>query len=99
MEAGFPAERVSPFVGALVSRDVPVTGETFVVGGGRAARVVLGTVPGVTGLQSVDDALARFDEAMRSDDIVVPADGIKQVIYECDRIGLDLSGFGLGALR
>ena len=99
MEAGFPAERVSPFVGALASREVPVTGETFVVGGGRAARVVLGTVPGVTDLQSVDDALARFDHAMRSDDIVVPEDGNKQVIYECDRIGLDLSKFGLGALR
>ena len=99
MKAGFPAERVSPFVGALASREVPVTGETFVVGGGRAARVILGTVPGVTGLQSVDDALARFDEAMHSDDIVVPEDANKQVLYECDRIGLDLSNFGLGAHR
>lgn len=96
MEAGFPAERVSPFVGALASSDVPVSGETFVVGGGRAARVLLGTVPGLHDLQSVDDCLARFDEAMDSSDIFVPGDATAQVLYECRQIGLDLATFGLG---
>ena len=93
MEAGFMPDRVSPFVGALASRDVPVTGETFVVGGGRAARVVLATVPGVNGLQSIDDALERFDEAMRSDDMVIPDNATHEVLYQCERVGLDLSRF------
>ena len=53
MEAGFPAEAVAPFVGALLSPDVPCSGETFVVGGGRAARVVLGDRAGRDG--HVDD--------------------------------------------
>lgn len=89
MEAGFPPEAVSPFLVALASRDVPVSGETFVVGGGHAARVILGTVPGLVGITSVDDALARFDEAMNSDEIVVPTNAMTLVIEECTRIGID----------
>ncbi len=98
MQAGFPPEKVSPFVGALASADVPVTGETFVVGGGRAARVVLGTVPGLIGIESVDDALARFGEAMDSSEISVPEHATAEVIEECRRIGLDLAAFA-SALR
>jgi len=94
MEAGFPASAVAPFACALASADVPCTGETFVVGGGRAARVVLATVPGLHDITSVDDALARFDEAMALDDLQVFTDSVPEVLYECQQIGLDLSGFG-----
>jgi len=93
MEAGFPAAKVAPFVGALASREVPCTGETFVVGGGRAARVVLGTVPGLHDITSIDDCLARFDEAMDMRDLYVPDDAVQQVLYECQQIGLDLTAF------
>jgi len=93
MEAGFPAAKVSPFVGALASRDVPCTGETFVVGGGRAARVVLATAPGLHHITTVDDCLARFDEAMSIDDLYIPEEAVQQVLYECRQIGLDLSAF------
>jgi NAD(P)-dependent dehydrogenase (short-subunit alcohol dehydrogenase family) len=93
MEAGFPPEKAAPFVCALASRDVPCTGETFVVGGGRAARVVLGTAPGLRGFGSIDECLERFDEAMAIDDLYVPADALHEVLYECDQIGLDLSRF------
>jgi hypothetical protein len=96
MQAGFPAERIAPFVGALLSREAPCTGETFVVGGGRAARVVLATVPGLTGITSIDDCLARFGDAMNSDDLFVPGDAVAAVVYECQRIGLDLSAFSAG---
>lgn len=94
MLAGFPAEKVAPFVGALCSREVPCTGETFVVGGGRAARVVLATVPGMTDITGIDDVLARFEEAMNIDDLTVPANAFVQVMYECEQIGLDLSSLG-----
>jgi NAD(P)-dependent dehydrogenase (short-subunit alcohol dehydrogenase family) len=93
MEAGFPPDSVAPFVAALASRDVPVSGETFIVGGGRAARVILGTVPGLVGIQSVDDALARFDEAMNSDEIIVPPNAMASVIEECVRLGIDHAAF------
>ena len=93
MEAGFPPEKAAPFVVALASRDVPCTGETFVVGGGRAARVVLGTAPGLRNFSSVDDCLDRFDEAMSLDEMYVPDDAVHEVLYECAQIGLDLSRF------
>lgn len=93
MLAGFPAERIAPFVGALLTREVPCTGETFVVGGGRAARVLIATVPGITDITDIDDCLRRFDQAMATDDLYVPADAVAAVIYECQRIGLDLSQF------
>jgi NAD(P)-dependent dehydrogenase (short-subunit alcohol dehydrogenase family) len=91
MEASFPAAAVAPFVGALLSPDVPCTGETFVVGGGRAARVVLGTVPGATGLGTIDDYLAHFDQVMNTDHIEIPTDANVEVAYECAQLGIDLS--------
>jgi NAD(P)-dependent dehydrogenase (short-subunit alcohol dehydrogenase family) len=93
MEAGFPAAQIAPFVGALLSEEVPCTGETFVVGGGRVARVALATVPGALGIESIDDALERFTEAMGGDDYIVPADAFAEVALECSRLGIDLTAF------
>lgn len=93
MQASFPAERIAPFVGALLTDEAPCTGETFVVGGGRAARVVLATVPGLHGLTSIDDCLAGFGQVMALDDLTVPADAYAEVIYECAQLGIDLTAF------
>jgi len=93
MEAGFPAHRVAPFVCALASRGVPCTGETFVVGGGRAARVVLGTAPGMHDITSIDDCLSRFDEALSLQDLYVPSDAVQAVVYEARQLGLELGDF------
>jgi len=90
MEAGFPPERIAPFVAALLTHECPCTAETFVVGGGRAARVVLATSPGITGITDIDDVLARFDQVMSMDDLYIPKDATAQVMYECEQIGLDL---------
>jgi len=87
--AAFPVHQVSPFVGALASRDVPCTGETFVVGGGRAARVVLATVPGLVGAGTIEECLARFDEAMATGNMYLPVDAMDEVYYECRQIGFD----------
>jgi NAD(P)-dependent dehydrogenase (short-subunit alcohol dehydrogenase family) len=90
MQAGFPPHLAAPFVCALASRDVPVSSETFVVGGGRAARVLLETVVGLSGFKTIDDCLSRFDEAMSTDDAFLPADAVQQVIFECQQVGVDL---------
>jgi NAD(P)-dependent dehydrogenase (short-subunit alcohol dehydrogenase family) len=90
MEAGFPPERIAPFVAALLTSECPCTAETFVVGGGRAARVVLATSPGITDIVDIDDVLARFDQVMSMDDLYIPKDATAQVMYECEQIGLDL---------
>jgi NAD(P)-dependent dehydrogenase (short-subunit alcohol dehydrogenase family) len=94
MEAGFPPEKAAPFVVALASRGVPCTAETFVVGGARAARVVLATAPGLSAFTSVADCLARFDEALSLDGQIVPPDAVHEVLFECEHVGLDLSSFG-----
>jgi NAD(P)-dependent dehydrogenase (short-subunit alcohol dehydrogenase family) len=91
MLAAFPASKVAPFVCALASREVPVTSETFVVGGGRAARVLLESVVGLKEFTTIDDCLARFDEAMSTDQPFFPADAVQQVIFECQQVGIDSS--------
>jgi NAD(P)-dependent dehydrogenase (short-subunit alcohol dehydrogenase family) len=96
MQAAFPAAKVAPFVCALTSRDVPVTSETFVVGGGRAARVLLETVVGLNAITTIDDCLARFDEAMSTEQTYLPADAVQQVIYECQQVGADLGSLATG---
>jgi hypothetical protein len=84
----FPTPLIAPFVGALLSRDVPCNGETFVVGGGRAARVVLATVPGMLGATSIDECLARSDQAMATDDLFVPDDAMDELRYQCTHLGV-----------
>lgn len=64
LEGVYPPESAAPFVVALLSREVPVTGETFTVGGCAASRVVLGRTPGVAGLGTVAECLARLPEVM-----------------------------------
>jgi NAD(P)-dependent dehydrogenase (short-subunit alcohol dehydrogenase family) len=96
MQSDFPAHQVAPFVATLASAEVPVTSETFAVGGGRAARVVLGTLPGATDLDTIDAVLASFGEVMRSDEIFVPEDATAAVLYDCRQIGADTSNFPRG---
>ncbi len=91
--ACFPTHLIAPFVGALVSRDVPCSGETFVVGAGRAARVVLATVPGLLGATTIDDCLARFDQALASESLYIPEDAMHELAYECAQLGIDLAAF------
>jgi NAD(P)-dependent dehydrogenase (short-subunit alcohol dehydrogenase family) len=91
MEAGFPPEKASPFVCSLLTDRVPCNGETFVVGGGRAARVVLATAPGLVGADNIATCLDRFGEAMSLDAFYVPADAVHEVIYECEQLGVDLT--------
>ncbi|MCB0997611.1 MAG: SDR family NAD(P)-dependent oxidoreductase [Acidimicrobiales bacterium] len=93
MEVSFPASAVAPFVVALASTEVRFTGETFVVGGGRAARVVLQTVPGAAGLDTIDDCIAAFDQVLALDDAYLPSDATDALRYECGQLGIDLDEF------
>jgi NAD(P)-dependent dehydrogenase (short-subunit alcohol dehydrogenase family) len=93
MEAAFPPELVSPFVGLLVSRAAPCTGETFALGGGRAARVVLATVPGARGLDSIDACIERYDEVMASDHLEIIENGMAHVGYETGQLEIDFASF------
>ena len=78
----FTPESAAPFVVALCHPDVPCTGETFTVGGGRAAKVVLSVAPGLLHGTSVDECLDRFDEAMSTEDAYTPADAMELLAYD-----------------
>lgn len=76
MSATFPAHRVAPLVAWLCHEDVPVSGDIFTVGGGRAARVTTSVYPGY---RSDDDRPESFrdhwDEVMAGGDPQIALDG------------------------
>ncbi|MCR9093786.1 MAG: SDR family NAD(P)-dependent oxidoreductase [bacterium] len=76
MSATFPAHRVAPLVAWLCHEDVPVSGDIFTVGGGRAARVTTNVYPGY---RADDDRPESFrdhwDEVMAGGDPQIALDG------------------------
>ncbi len=86
----FDPALVAPFVAALVSDDVPCTGEVFTVGGGIAARVVLGMAPGYrSGQPSAGDYLAHFDQVCDLEGAFHPADSMEEIAYRARQLGID----------
>ena len=80
LERNFPPALVSPFVALLAHRDAPCSGETFSVGGGRVARVVLGEGPGFYSADATPEAyLNHFDEVMSIDHLEFPRSGNDEV--------------------
>jgi NAD(P)-dependent dehydrogenase (short-subunit alcohol dehydrogenase family) len=91
LDAHFPPAAVAPFVGALLSEEVPCSGETFSVGGGIAARVALATVPGFVAAEpQVESYLDNFDRVMATDEMWVPAGSMDEVEFRARQLGVDL---------
>lgn len=94
MQARFPPEPVAAFVAWLAHRDVPCTGEIFTVGGGRAARVVLGVTPG---WRRSDDPLsvtaeefaAHARDVLDSTHVEVPDGTSAEVRFGGAQLGID----------
>lgn len=85
----FPAQLVAPWVVALASRDVPCSGEVFVCGGGRAAQLFYGTVPGAAGPTSASEALERFEDTFDKGDSTRIDSLMQGVGYELEHVGVD----------
>jgi NAD(P)-dependent dehydrogenase (short-subunit alcohol dehydrogenase family) len=69
LERWFAPEKVSPFVAVLAHESVPCTGETFTVGGGRAAHVVFAHTKGFFDLDATPESYRdHFDAVMADDD-------------------------------
>jgi len=84
-------DQVTPVVVALAHEDCPVTGELFVVGGGRVARTVLAETAGYVNpdLQAEDvrDQLGRL---MADGDLSFPADTAASLRLTAAALGDDL---------
>ncbi|KAM5353387.1 hypothetical protein ACJ41O_000037 [Fusarium nematophilum] len=78
----FQPHLVADFVLALASEECPVSGELFSVGGGRAARTTLATVPGHSGEIAPEGYLAHFEKVLgTSEELFVPKDTLDLVSY------------------
>jgi NAD(P)-dependent dehydrogenase (short-subunit alcohol dehydrogenase family) len=65
MERVYAPSKVASFVALLCHEQVPCSGETFTVGGGRAARVLLQTTAGyVANDPTPEDYLDHFDDVL-----------------------------------
>ena len=68
-------EKVSPLVAWLCHEDCPVTGQVFTVGGGRVARVFIGTTVGYFDPEiTVESVRDHWDEIQATDGMEFPED-------------------------
>lgn len=80
-EEFFALDRVAQFAIALCAEEVPVSGESFSAGAGRAARTTLATFKG-TNQRSPEDYLEHFSEVMgEGQEVVVPGGCLEQVKF------------------
>jgi NAD(P)-dependent dehydrogenase (short-subunit alcohol dehydrogenase family) len=88
LERHFPPEKVSAFVVVLCHESVPVSGETFIVGGGRAARVLFGTTRGhFEADPSPESFRDHFDAVMAGEDLRVATSGVGDLIRYAELLG------------
>jgi NAD(P)-dependent dehydrogenase (short-subunit alcohol dehydrogenase family) len=94
LEAHFPTERVSAFVLTLCHESTAVSGETFIAGGGRAARVLFQTTRGhYEADPSPESFLDHFDVVMAGDDPRVATSGQADLVRYVELLG-DPGPFG-----
>ncbi len=93
-------EQVSPVVVALVHDDCPVSGELFVVGGGRVARTVLGETAGYVNPDlAPEDVRDHLDRIVADEDLSFPADTAASLRLTAAALGDDLDALeGAGGL-
>lgn len=84
----YPPEDVASFVTWLCHRSCTVSGESFSVGGGRAARVVLAENRGVRVDDHEPESWAeRFDELMSLEEVVFPLSMNDEVTWQAHTLG------------
>jgi NAD(P)-dependent dehydrogenase (short-subunit alcohol dehydrogenase family) len=86
-ETNFRPEQVAAFVAWLAHEDIPCTGETFLVGGGRAARVVLAEAAGFAGAESPEDYRDHFEQVMTLDDMTALGSAAEELPFMARQIG------------
>lgn len=90
LEAHFSPDLVAPFVGALVTEEVPCSGEVFSVGGGIASRLVLGFTPGYRAgsAPSIASYLEHFDQICHTDGLVVADSSMCEIAYRAQQLDI-----------
>ena len=89
-ESNFQPEQVAAFVTWLAHDEISCTGETFLVGGGRAARVVLAEAAGFAGAASPEDYREHFEQIMSLDGMAVLANAAEELPFMAKHVGAPL---------
>ena len=88
MERRFRPSAVSAAVAMLAHESVAVTGECFLAGGGRLARLFLGVTDGfITDEPSAETFAGALDQVMRTDGFSVPADRAAEFASYLPKLG------------
>ena len=88
LERHFQTEKVSAFVLTLCHESAPVSGETFIAGGGRAARVLFQTSRGHFEPSPTPESFRdHFDAVMAGDDLRVATSGQGDLIRYAELLG------------
>jgi NAD(P)-dependent dehydrogenase (short-subunit alcohol dehydrogenase family) len=89
MDAVFAPRKVSPLVALLSHEKCPCSGEAIVVGGGRAARVLMLTTAGYVDEDPTPEGyLAHFDEVMAGADPREAAGGLSDLLVRRGRAAM-----------
>jgi NAD(P)-dependent dehydrogenase (short-subunit alcohol dehydrogenase family) len=88
LERHFPAEKVAAFVVYLCHESLAVSGETFIVGGGRAARVKFETTRGWFEPDPTPESFRdHFDAVMAGEDARIAVSGQGDLIRYAELLG------------
>jgi NAD(P)-dependent dehydrogenase (short-subunit alcohol dehydrogenase family) len=94
MKRRFTPERVAATVALLAHASFPYSGELFLSGAGRMARLFLGVTEGyIADHPTAEDFLGHLDEIMSIDDFTVPANRAAEFGSYLPRLGFE---FGAG---
>jgi hypothetical protein len=92
MEERFLPERVAGAVTLMCHESFAMSGECFLVGGGRMARLFLGVAPGyISGTGSAEDFAEHLDEVMDLDGYLIPANRGEEFASYLPRLGFDFA--------
>ena len=88
METRFTPARVAGFAAVLAHESCPVTGEAFLVGGGRVSRLLLGITEGMVFDEAEPEQLAEaLDTIMNTDGAQFPPDRLAEFQSYLARLG------------
>jgi NAD(P)-dependent dehydrogenase (short-subunit alcohol dehydrogenase family) len=89
-ESNFKPEQVAAFIAWLAHEEAPCSGETFLVGGGRAARVVLAEAAGFAGAETPEDYRDHFDRVMAIDDFSALSSAAEELLFMARQVGVPI---------
>jgi NAD(P)-dependent dehydrogenase (short-subunit alcohol dehydrogenase family) len=99
MEARFTPERIAAFAAVLAHNTCAVSGEAFLVGGGRVARLLLAVTEGVVDDDPTPEGFSEaFDTIMSTDNVGYPKDRLEEFQSYLGRLGFGQGGLAMGGL-